>query len=178
MLSEPLPGAPSAGGEAIALARSAGLHLDLWQQVVLTGALREKGPQWAAFEVGLVVPRQNGKGSVLEALELAALFLPDPGAPPPLILHSAHEFKTSAEHFRRMRQLIESSDSLNSMVRAIRTSSGAESIELHSGARIRFVTRTGGSGRGFSADLIVIDEAYNLTAEALGAVLPLSLIHI
>ena len=63
--------------------------------------------RWAAFEVGLIVPRQNGKGSILEALELAALFLADPDAPPPLILHSAHEFKTSAEHFRRVRDLIE-----------------------------------------------------------------------
>jgi hypothetical protein len=55
----------------------------------------------------LVVPASNGKGSVLEALEIAALFLADPDAPPPLILHSAHEFKTSAEHFRRVRDLVE-----------------------------------------------------------------------
>jgi phage terminase large subunit-like protein len=37
---------------------------------------------------------------------------------------------------------------------------------------LRFVTRTGGSGRGFSADMIVIDEAYNLTADSMAAVLP------
>lgn len=156
----------------MALARSAGLHLDPWQQLVLRQALMERGNRWAAFEVGLVVPRQNGKGSILEALELAALFLPDPDAPPPLILHSAHEFKTSAEHFRRMRDLIDGAPQLSSRVRIVRTAAGSESIELHSGARLRFVTRTGGSGRGFSADLIVIDEAYNLTAEAMAAVLP------
>jgi len=170
------PGAerlPSAGDDAIDLAAMAGLHLYPWQQLVLRDALRERpGGKWAAFEVGLVVPRQQGKGSVLEALEIAALFLPDPDAPPPLILHSAHEFKTSAEHFRRVRDLVESSEMLSKQVRAIRTSSGAESIELHSGARLRFVTRTGGSGRGFSADLVVIDEAYNLTAEQMAAVLP------
>jgi hypothetical protein len=172
LLSVP-PRVSSAGAEAIALAASAGLHLDPWQQLVLTEALGEKPDgRWAAFEVGLVVPRQNGKGSVLEALELAALFLPDPDAPPPLILHSAHEFKTSAEHFRRMRDLIDSSPQLSSRVRIVRTAAGSEAIELHSGSRLRFVTRTGGSGRGFSADLIVIDEAYNLTAEAMAAVLP------
>lgn len=155
------------------LAALAGLHLYPWQQLVLRDALRElPDGRWAAFEVGLVVPRQNGKGSVLEALELAALFLPDPGAPPPLILHSAHEFKTSAEHFRRVRDLVEGSETLSKQVRIIRTAAGAESIELHSGARLRFVTRTGGSGRGFSADLVVIDEAYNLTAESMAAVLP------
>lgn len=170
--SVPLPEALTAGDEVVDLAASAGLVLDEWQRLVLRDALREAGPRWAAFEVGLVVPRQNGKGSILEALELAALFLPDPDAPPPLILHSAHEFKTSAEHFRRMRDLIDRAPSLSSMVRIVRTAAGSESIELHNGARLRFVTRTGGSGRGFSADLIVIDEAYNLTAEAMAAVLP------
>ncbi len=162
----------SAGQEAVGLASLAGLHLDPWQRFVLRHALGERAGAWSAFEVALIVPRQNGKGSVLEALELAALFLADDAAPPPLILHSAHEFKTSAEHFRRMRDLVERNDSLASQVRIIRTAAGAESIELHSGARLRFVTRTGGSGRGFSADLIVIDEAYNLTAESMAAVLP------
>lgn len=167
------PAVTSAGDEAINLAATAGLHLDPWQQLVLREALgeREDG-KWAAFEVALVVPRQNGKGSVLEALELAGLFLFGEGGPPPLILHSAHEFKTSAEHFRRMRDLIDGTDRLRRRVRIVRTAAGSESIELTSGARLRFVTRTGGSGRGFSADTIVIDEAYNLKAESMAAVLP------
>jgi hypothetical protein len=140
---------------------------------VLRDALGESpAGKWSAFEVGLVVPRQQGKGSVLEALELAALFLADSDEPPPLVLHSAHEFKTSAEHFRRVRDLVEGNEFLKRQVRIIRTAAGAESIELESGARLRFVTRTGGSGRGFSADLVVIDEAYNLTAESMAAVLP------
>lgn len=172
LLSVP-PAVSTAGNEAIELAARAGLFLDPWQQLVLRGALGETtAGTWAAFEVGLVVPRQCGKGSILEALELAALFLFGDDGPPPLILHSAHEFKTSAEHFRRMRDLIEGSDLLRPKVRIVRTAAGSESIELHTGARLRFVTRTGGSGRGFSADLIVIDEAYNLTAEAMAAVLP------
>ena len=167
------PYVSSAGSEAVELAARAGLHLYPWQQLVLRDALGETAAgKWAAFEVGLVVPRQNGKGSILEALELAALYLADPDEPPPLILHSAHEFKTSAEHFRRVRDLIEGSPLLSKQVRIIRTAAGAEAIELHSGARLRFVTRSGGSGRGFSADLVVIDEAYNLTAESMAAVLP------
>ncbi len=167
------PFASTAGPEAVKLAAHAGLMLDPWQQLVLHDGLGERPDgRWSAFEVALVVPRQNGKGSILEALELGALFLSDPDAPPPLILHSAHEFKTSAEHFRRMRDLVEGTDLFNRQVRIVRTGSGSETIELHSGARIRFVTRSGGSGRGFSADLIVIDEAYNLTAESMAAVLP------
>ena len=71
---------------------------------MLESGLRRRGGKWAAFEVGLIVARQNGKGTVLEALELAALFLfPDVR----LILHSAHEFKTAQEAFLRVRALIE-----------------------------------------------------------------------
>jgi hypothetical protein len=167
------PAVSTAGDEAIQLAARAGLHLMPWQQLVLRDALGETAAgRWAAFEVGLIVPRQQGKGSILEALELAALFLADPDEPPPLILHSAHEFRTSAEHFRRVRDLVENTPAFANQVRIIRTAAGSESIELHSGARLRFITRTGGSGRGFSADLVVIDEAYNLTAESMAAVLP------
>lgn len=168
------PAASSAGQEAIDLAASAGLYLDPWQQLVLREALGERPDgKWSAFEVALIVPRQCGKGAVLEALELFMLFLAaDEDSPPSLILHSAHEFKTSAEHFRRMRDLVDGADHLRKLVRIVRTAAGAEAIELNSGARLRFVTRSGGSGRGFSADTIVIDEAYNLTPESMAAVLP------
>jgi phage terminase large subunit-like protein len=167
------PAVSTAGDDAIELAALAGLQLHPWQQYVLREAMGERpDASWAAFEVGLIVPRQNGKGSILEALELAWLFLSDPDAPPPLILHSAHEFKTAAEAFRRVRDLIEGSQTLAKQVRIIRTGSGAESIELNSGARLKFVTRTSKSGRGFSADLVVIDEAYNLSDESLAAILP------
>jgi hypothetical protein len=71
------------------LASIAGLHLDEWQQNVIIGSLGEVRPgKWAAFEVGAVVPRQNGKGSILEARELAGMFLFDEK----LIIHSAHDF--------------------------------------------------------------------------------------
>ncbi len=162
----------SPGVLAVQFAAEAGLFLDEWQQLVLTEALAQRPDgRWAAREVGLCVPRQNGKGSVLEALELAALFLPGPDDPPPLILHSAHEYKTADEHFRRMRDLIEGSDRLRKKVRIIRTASGAQAIELRSGGRLRFVTRTSGSGRGFSPDLVVMDEAFNLGDESMAAIM-------
>src|SRR5512135_2349968 len=91
LLVEP-PRVSSAGSEAVDLAASAGLTLDDWQAYSLDVALGERRDgKWSAFEVGLVVPRQNGKGGVLEARELAGLFLFDER----LILHSAHEFKTA-----------------------------------------------------------------------------------
>ena len=56
-------GGGTAGAEAVELAEAAGLHLDPWQQHVLEVALNEAADgRWAAFEVCLLVARQNGKG--------------------------------------------------------------------------------------------------------------------
>jgi hypothetical protein len=161
--------ASSAGVEAAELAASAGLLLDDWQQHVLQVALGERSDgKWAAFEVGLIVGRQNGKGAVLEARELAGLFL----FGEKLILHSAHEFKTAQEAFRRVLSLVQNTPDLEKLVSRVRTSHGEEGIELRSGARLRFVARSTGSGRGFSGDVVILDEAYNLPGQAMGALLP------
>jgi hypothetical protein len=78
------------GEDAVELAAYAGLFLDDWQQWILREALREKpGNLWAAFEVAMIVSRQNGKGSVLEARELAGLFI----LGEELLIHTAHEFQ-------------------------------------------------------------------------------------
>lgn len=163
------PCATSAGDEAIALAASAGLHLDDWEQWVLRQSLGERADgKWAAFEVGLIVSRQNGKGSILEARELAGLFL----FGEELLVHTAHEFKTATEAFRRIRRLIERTPDLDRMVARIPESHGEEGIELRTGQRLRFLARTGSSGRGFTCDLLVYDEAMILEAEDVGASLP------
>jgi phage terminase large subunit-like protein len=157
------------GANAVALAEVAGLDLDPWQRFVLESGLRRRGTKWAAFEVALIVARQNGKGTVLEALELAALFLyPDVR----LILHSAHEFKTAAEAFLRVRALIEDNPEFDSQVSRIRTAAGAEAVELKDGKRLRFVARSSGSGRGFTSDLVILDEAYKLGDQEMAALLP------
>src|SRR5690606_38704952 len=163
------PYAHTSGDEAIELCAMAGLHLDPWQQLVLRDSLGERDDgSWTAFEVGVVVPRQNGKGSILEARELTGLFLLDEE----LILHSAHEFKTAQEAFRRIQRLIDDTPTLKKRVGRVRTSHGEEGIELKDGRRLRFVARSTGSGRGFSADLVILDEAFNLPGEAMAALLP------
>jgi len=159
----------SAGEEAVEFCDSIGLHLDPWQRHVITHALGERRDgRYAAFEVGLIVPRQNGKGAVLEARELAGLFLLDEQ----LILHSAHEFKTAQEGFRRTLAHVQNNRELEKRVARVRTSHGEEGIELKSGARLRFVARSTGSGRGFSGDCVILDEAYNLASEGMSALLP------
>lgn len=158
----------SEGVDAAELAHQAGLDLDDWQRYVLRHALATRGRKWAAFEVGLIVARQNGKGSLLEALELAALFLF--GAE--LVLHSAHKFDTSADAFRRIMWLIEGNPDFDREVRKVTRSHGSESIELMSGQRLRFVARSSGAGRGFAADLVILDEAFNISDDSMASMLP------
>jgi hypothetical protein len=163
------PHLSSSGAEAVDLARMAGLQLDPWQQLVLDHALGEQEDgKWASFEVGLIVSRQNGKGSILEARELAGLFLFGER----LILHSAHEFKTAQEAFLRIRDLIDGNAEFSRRVKRITNNTFEVGIELIGGQRLRFVARSGGSGRGFSGDLIVLDEAFNLPETTIDALMP------
>jgi hypothetical protein len=159
----------SSGREAADLAAFAGLELDPWQQFVLEQGLGERPDgQWSAFEIAINVPRQNGKGGVIEARELAGLFLLGER----LILHSAHEFKTAIEAFRRIESLVMNCDSLRKRVARVRRTTGEEAIELVTGQRLRFLARSGGSGRGFSGDCNILDEAMILGDEAMGALMP------
>jgi hypothetical protein len=161
--------ASSAGAEAVELARVAGLGLDPWEEFVLANALGERPDgRWAAFEVGVVVSRQNGKGTILEARELAGLFLLGER----LIIHSAHQFDTSLEAFRRLLMLVEETPDFDRRVKRVSRSHGEEGIELKGGQRIRFRTRTKGGGRGFSGDCLILDEAMILPESAHGALLP------
>jgi hypothetical protein len=145
------------------------MNLDDWQADVVADSLGERADgTWAAREVGLVVSRQNGKGLCIEAREIGGLFLLGER----LQLHSAHEFKTAVEAFRRIQHWIDNCDALRKRVKRIANANGDEGIELVGGARLRFVARSKGSGRGFSGDLIVLDEAYALTDEQMAALMP------
>lgn len=159
----------TSGDDAIDLADLAGLTLDPWQQLVLRHGLGERPDgRWSAFEVAVLVSRQNGKGAVLEARELAGLYLFGER----LILHSAHEYRTAMEAFLRVRNLIDGCDDLRRKVKRVVNTNGEEGIELTSGGRLRFIARSKGAGRGFSADCLIWDEAYALTAEQVEAQMP------
>jgi hypothetical protein len=151
------------------LARSLGLFLDPWQQDVLLHSLGEEpNGKWTSFEVGVIVGRQNGKGAILEARELAGLLL----FGEQLIMHTAHEMKTSLEAFRRIEQTFDATDDMRRRVKRVSHQNGEEGIELRNGSRLRFVARSKGSGRGFSGDLVILDEAYALTMEQVDALMP------
>jgi hypothetical protein len=161
--------ASSAGHEAALLADRAGLVLDPWQRLVLRDGMGERPDgRWAAFEVAVMVARQNGKGGIFEARCLAGLFLLQER----LIMYSCHEFKTAQEMFRRIEELIAGTPSMSRRVKAVSRSKGDEGIELTTGQRLRFVARSTGSGRGFSGDCNIWDEAQHLGDGPVDALMP------
>jgi hypothetical protein len=114
--------------------------------------------------------RQNGKGGLLEARELAGLFLLGER----LIIHTAHLFDTSLEAFNRLEALIDDTPELSRLVarNGVQRAHGKEGIKLKNGQRIRFRTRTKGGGRGFTADCLILDEAMEIPRTAISATLP------
>jgi hypothetical protein len=181
------PPAPyTSGPEFTELAASAGLLLDPWQAWVLDVGLGETVEgRWASFLNTVVVSRQNGKDAIFEALTLGWLFLTGER----LIGHSAHEYKTAMEAFRRVVSLIQNTDDLRRKVKKIINTNGEEGIELlpapviisgygsnastqMEAQRGRFLARSKGAGRGFSFDKMIWNEAYALIAAQVDAVLP------
>jgi hypothetical protein len=167
------------GARAVRFARRVGLTLDPEQELVLKGSLgvRPDG-RWQTREVGVNMPRQNGKGEILIARELFGLF--ELGER--LVIHTAHEFKTSAEHFRRLEDVVRETPELHARVKrnpsgrivGYRYSHGEECIELQDGARIEFKTRTKSGMRGFAGvDLLVLDEAMIISEAAHSSAMPI-----
>lgn len=173
--------------DVLAWARdAAGYDPDPWQSWFLTQAMGTlPDSTWAATDVGLIVSRQNGKGTILEIRELGGLFV----LGEELIIHTAHEFKTAAEHFRRIKQALDDHPALRKRVKKIAGSHGEEAVELFPqptlifgagkkqvlrrvAGRLRFLARSKGAGLGFSCDCLVYDEAMILTEDQVAASLP------
>jgi len=169
------PFSASTGAEAIDLAKMAGLILDEWQQTHLTAAMGETDEgRWAALEVALVVARQQGKNSELEVRQITGLFLLEED----LQIHSAHMADTSVEQFLRIEALIDGTPEFSRRVKKMDRGKGSEAIQLHRhpktgrAPRLRFRTRTGGGARGFSAETVYLDEAYDCPEAFHGTLMP------
>jgi hypothetical protein len=161
-----------AGQDCIDLAESAGVHLDPWQQFAVRVILaRRADGKWAALRAAVLVARQNGKGEILLALELYWLVLGDPKVDR-LVVHTAHEFKTSSEAFLRLKAVMDSHDWLTRRIKKPTNSHGEEGFLMTNGQRLRFLARSLNSGRGFTGDKVILDEAQQLPSFAMDALMP------
>jgi len=167
------PHVDSDGPLAVDLAAVAGLVADAWQRaVVVDGMGVDDDGRWAAAEVGVWVPRQNGKGAIIEVVVLWHLFV----LRSPLIIWSAHEVRTVAQGFRRLEALIRASPHLLALVgeSGFKRSNGKEAIGLLDGSsRVEFNTRSRTALRGFTVGgVLILDEAQELTESQMAAILP------
>ena len=159
-----------AGPQITRLSAMAGIHLDEAQQYVakVTSGVGYDD-KWAAFEAVIFAPRQNMKTEYLLARILAGLFL----FREELIVFSAHRANTTTKVFRRLIRAIDRSPELGSRIVRVSKRIGSESIELDTGQAVEMVARSTSSGRGFTGDTVILDEAHDLDADQLAAILPM-----
>lgn len=157
------------------LAAAVGLEPTPEQQLVLDAvfAVRTDGFP-AAFEVDLIGPRQiAGKTAAIAMAEIGWLFVTHE----PLVLHTAHRQFAINEAHKLLAERIKGYPTLSRWLPATRTKGITREddnlgIELRTGERLVFQTRTEDTGRSLSPRKVVGDEWYAATAGQAGAIIP------
>ncbi|WP_420100176.1 hypothetical protein [Corynebacterium sp.] len=160
----------TAGDDVIDLAAVAGMDLLPWQQLVLRNAMAQDPftERFEAFQVGLVVPRQNGKNFIVRARLLYGLF----SLKEEKLVHSAHLFKTAHNEYMEIKKIIEATPWMLAQVKGM-PDSKETAIILKDGRRLDFLSRArGDQGRGLQGDCVIFDEAFALSAKLVAGLLP------
>ena len=155
------------GFDAEKILRSGGLILDPWQTDVTCDwmAMTPWG-KWICKTCGGSVARQNGKTGLIEGRAESGMIMYNEQ-----VLYTAHLQKTATETFEEMASFFDT-PKLRKYLKDIKTALGREQIILRSGARVKFLARTRNGGRGQHGDLLIFDEAQELTVEQQASFLP------
>lgn len=141
------------------LSRSFGVTLDQWQDAILQSAMGERSDgTWAAKQIGISAPRQNGKSQLIVARALAGALLFGEKK----IVISAHSQDTARETFSKFIELFDACEPLaigGEYVAKVMNAINREFIKFRNGAVIQFKARTVSGSRGFSSDCLLLDEA-------------------
>ena len=155
------------GLDAERILKSGGLILDPWQSLVLCDWMAlDRSGKWLCRTCGGSVPRQNGKTGVVEARAEAGMIMYNEQ-----VIYTAHLQKTATETFEEMASFFDT-PKLRKFLKDIKTALGREQIILKSGARVKFLARTRNGGRGQHGDLLIFDEAQELSIEAQASFIP------
>jgi hypothetical protein len=113
-------------------------------------------------------PRQNGKTIGVEVWSLYKMVVMGRR-----VLHTAHLAAAARKTFNRYKAAFTNPafPELRDMVVSLRSANGQEGIWLSNGGSIEFASRTRGSGRSYSIDDLVLDEAQELTQDQLDALM-------
>lgn len=155
------------GEDAIKILEIATVTVDLWQKKLLRDWMgQDDNGIWSSQTCGLSVPRQNGKTLDVIGRSIAGMILYAEK-----IIYTAHLQKTSTETFQEIKSIFEHK-SLKKYVKEFRAALGREEIICKNGGRIVFIARTRNGGRGQHGDLLIFDEAQELTSEQQASFLP------
>ena len=150
------------------MCKAGGVELIEWQDRILEGWLgKTVYGTWSASVCGLSVPRQNGKSlGVIEPRINYGMIVHGETA-----IYTAQLQKTATETFEDMANFFEQ-PRLSKYVKDIKYALGREQIILKNGGRVKFLARTRNGGRGQHGDLLVFDEALELSEDDQASFLP------
>ena len=145
------PALPRANRIALFLeaAHLSGIDLMPWQTLAakyLTA--KRKDGSWAFPEIAIVLPRQNGKTTLLKPRIIAGLLAGE------RIMHTAQNRELPREIFNEVAETVP----MDLMRHAPRVANGQERIDMQNGGVYRIVAPTRGGARGPSNDLVIVDE--------------------
>ena len=136
------------------------------QRIMLARDGRDK---YRCPTVCISIPRQNGKSWNVRSRCFYGMVCCGEK-----ILFTCQHGDTSDEMFKDLSAPFEDEDNaeLHGMLKALRKTNGQQAIYLKNGGLIRFTTRTNSLARGKSYDVLIYDEAQELTSAQQAASLP------
>lgn len=140
-----------------------------WQPHLLDAMLARDGrDRYLIGALGIAVPRQNGKSWAVRARCFFGALNGEK------ILYTCQHGDTSDEMFQALAAPFQDEDEpeLQDLLQAVRKVNGQQAIRLKNGGLIRFTTRTDSLARGKTYDVLIYDEAQELTSSQQAASLP------
>lgn len=140
-----------------------------WQPHLLDAMLARDGrDRYRIGALGIAVPRQNGKSWAVRGRCFFGALNGEK------ILYTCQHGDTSDEMFQALSAPFEDDDEpeLQDLLLAVRKTNGQQAIKLKNGGLIRFTTRTDSLARGKTYDVLIYDEAQELTSSQQAASLP------
>lgn len=141
-----------------------------WQASVLEDLLaRDERDKYEAKVYAIAIPRQNGKSWVVRARCFYGLVVCGEA-----ILFTCQHGDTADEMFKALSSVFEdeANAELHALLKTVRKTNGQQAIYLENGGMIRFTTRTNSLARGKTYDVLIYDEAQELTVAQQAASLP------
>jgi len=130
---------------------------------------RDEENRFASRTICISKPRQNGKS--FSARKYAITM----AAKGKHVLYSAHNGSTVRKMFKLIADECDQTKDLARRVKSIYRAAGTEGVYFHNGGCIEFQTRTNSGARGETYDVIIVDEAQELTYDQLDAIKPTTL---